>query len=275
MSVASKMPTLFLSHGGGPLPLLGAQKDVADFFKKAPSLLPRPPTAILSVTAHWEEDQVTLGTCAAPPMLYDYYGFPPEAYQVKYNAPGPSSELVKRVKELLVAANIPVKEDSKRGFDHGTFVPLMLMFPEAKIPILQMSLVTGLDPEHHIKIGEALAALRDEGVFIMCSGSSFHNLGALIGRTGGSERDRVFQAGKVFDDWMLDTVVKKSGNVRKAELSKWANAPGAKESHPREEHLIPLMVAVGSGGLSAKGIHAHSCLSNETSGTPISSFLFE
>ena len=155
------MPSIYVNHGGGPLPLLGSQPLVAEFLGSYASTIDQP-KAILVVTAHWIADTVSVTSGAAHPLMFDYGGFPPETYKYQYNAPG-SPELADSVCNLLAASNIPCKKDPKRGWDHGTFVPLMLMYPAADIPVVAMSLHASLDPETHIKLGEALQPLRDDG----------------------------------------------------------------------------------------------------------------
>jgi aromatic ring-opening dioxygenase catalytic subunit (LigB family) len=209
------------------------------YLQSIPTQLPRRPKALLVVSAHWEEPVPTVMTHPQPPMFYDYYGFPEAAYRVTWPAPG-APEVAKRVRELLGAANIPSAEDPKRGFDHGTFVPLKVAYPAADIPTLQLSLQAGLDPRAHLAIGRALRPLRDEGVLLVGSGMSFHDLRALLGR--GAE-----SASKVFDGWLLETV-QAAAAARDHNLERWASAPGSRQAHPREEHLLPLMVIAGAAG---------------------------
>jgi len=196
------------------------------------------PTAVLVISAHWEESQFTVQTNPKPPMLYDYYGFPPNTYELQYPAPG-SPILAARVKELLTKNGIKVKEDSKRGFDHGVFVPLLLALPKADVPVIQLSLKKGLDPEEHYKLGQALAPLRDEGVLIIGSGSSYHNLGELHDMTGASD---------AFDEYLTDAVSDSNPESRHEKLVAWESAPHARDAHPREEHLAPVFVAAGAAG---------------------------
>ena len=183
------MPVMFIPHGGGPLPLLGDEhhKPLAQFLSSVAATLP-PPNAILLVTAHWESENVSLSSSAAPSMIYDYHGFDAKAYQLQYRADG-APQLAKSVQDLLQSKGIAVTLDDHRGFDHGAFVPLMLMYPEANIPVLQMSLVHSLDAEKHIAIGEALSELRSQGVLILGSGMSFHNMRAFF---SGGESGRRF-----------------------------------------------------------------------------------
>jgi aromatic ring-opening dioxygenase catalytic subunit (LigB family) len=201
-----------------------------------PRQIGRTPKAVLIITAHWEERAFTLGSSPAPGMVYDYGGFPAHTYSVVYPAPG-APELATRVQGLLEEAGLPVALDAERGYDHGTFVPLAVMYPDAQVPVLQMSLRAGLDPAEHIALGRALAPLRDEDVLIVGSGLSYHNL-------------RNFGAGgrapsKAFDVWLQD-VMAAAPAVRAEALVNWELAPAARICHPREEHLLPLMVAVGA-----------------------------
>jgi aromatic ring-opening dioxygenase catalytic subunit (LigB family) len=189
------------------------------------------------ISAHWEERVPTIMTSAHPPMLYDYYGFPPASYEIEWPAPG-SPELASRVALLLSAAGIESGEDSARGFDHGTFVPLKLAFPGADVPTVQLSLKAGLDPATHLAIGRALAPLRDEGVLIVGSGMSYHNM-------RGFGRGTAVPDSLAFDTWLGETVALPAAD-RDARLTAWASAPSARACHPREEHLLPLMVVAGA-----------------------------
>jgi aromatic ring-opening dioxygenase catalytic subunit (LigB family) len=175
-------------------------------------------------------------------MLYDYGGFPAAAYRIEWPAPG-HPELARQVAGRLLAAGFETASDGRRGFDHGTFVPLKLAFPEADIPTLQLSLIRGLDPLQHIEMGRALASLRDQGVLILCSGMSFHNMRAI-------GDPRVAPAAAEFDAWLQETVALPE-HERTPALVGWTRAPSARTSHPREEHLIPLMVAAGAAGADA------------------------
>eukprot|EP00195_Chlamydomonas_chlamydogama_P014706 CAMPEP_0202901368 /NCGR_PEP_ID=MMETSP1392-20130828/14214_1 /ASSEMBLY_ACC=CAM_ASM_000868 /TAXON_ID=225041 /ORGANISM="Chlamydomonas chlamydogama, Strain SAG 11-48b" /LENGTH=277 /DNA_ID=CAMNT_0049587919 /DNA_START=298 /DNA_END=1131 /DNA_ORIENTATION=- len=274
----ARLPTIFVTHGGGPLPLLGDPQHakLTKFLKGSSSLAGRKPAALLMVTAHWEESVPTIGTSPAPPMLYDYGGFPPESYQLKYPAPGPSHELAQRVKGLLTKAGIPCRENSKRGFDHGTFVPLMLMYPDADIPVLQMSVMESLDPQAHYQLGRALAPLRDEDVLIIGSGSSFHNLPAMFAmmRGGGATHPGVVAA-KAFDEWLISTCTKNTGAAREKLLNGWKEAPGGLQSQPREEHLIPLMVAAGAADQDpGRVVGQFEFKSDAGAELPMSSFVF-
>jgi aromatic ring-opening dioxygenase catalytic subunit (LigB family) len=195
------------------------------------------PRAVLVISAHWEEPVPTVMTSARPPLLYDYYGFPPQSYRITWPAPG-EPELAARVRALLSNAGFETGENAERGFDHGTFVPLKLTYPNADVPTVQLSLKQGLDPEQHLAMGRALAPLRDDGVFIVGSGMTFHNLRAF--------RDpRSRPVAEAFDAWLREAATLDEP-ARSAALARWSSAPAARLAHPREEHLLPLMVVAGA-----------------------------
>lgn len=236
-----KLPTYFISHGGGPWPWL--EGDFRRQFDRLEGSLGdiarevgEKPRAVLVVSGHWEEDQPTVQSGERPGMVYDYSGFPPHTYSIKYAAPG-SPAVARRVKELLEAAGIPAALDPQRGFDHGTFAPLQAMYPEADVPVVQLSLKRGYDPGEHLAIGRALAPLRDEGVLIVGSGLSWHNL-RMLGPSA-----RVPSA--AFDGW-LDATLSSPPAERTRKLESWESAPAARLAHPQEDHFVPLMVAVGA-----------------------------
>lgn len=242
---SSRMPVAFLPHGGGPWPFVklgfgspSELDELAEYLRSVKDLPKEPPKALLVVSAHWEEAVPTVMTSAAPPMLYDYYGFPPESYQITWPAPG-SPALAARVRHLLGAAGFETGENPERGFDHGTFVPLKLTYPGADVPVVQLSLKRGLDPAEHIDVGKALAPLRDEGVFIIGSGMTFHNLRTLTPAAA--------PVAAAFDQWLRATTVLPEAE-RNQGLIAWAEAPAARQAHPREEHLLPLMVIAGAAG---------------------------
>lgn len=205
------------------------------------STLPEAPKALLVISAHWETKVPTVIASKSPPLLFDYYGFPPHTYELTWPAPG-APDLAARVSSLLANAGIESKSETERGFDHGVFIPLKVAFPEAQFPTIQLSLQEGLDPETHLKIGRALEPLRDEGVLIIGSGMSYHNMRGLMG----GERDANAHS-KRFDAW-LSSILEKTPDERNEALAKWSTAPSARACHPREEHLLPLMVAAGAGG---------------------------
>jgi aromatic ring-opening dioxygenase catalytic subunit (LigB family) len=240
-----RLPVVFIPHGGGPWPFveMGMPKDdverLAGYLRSVRDVPPAPPAALLVVSAHWEEPVPTVMTSDHPPMLYDYYGFPPESYEITWPAPG-APDLAARVRERLAAAGIPAGSDATRGYDHGTFVPLKLTYPNADVPAIQVSLKRGLDPAEHLAIGRALQPLRDEGVFIIGSGMTFHNLRAF--------RDpRAAPISEAFDAWLRETMTL-DADARNERLTQWSHAPAARAAHPREEHLLPLMVAAGAAG---------------------------
>jgi aromatic ring-opening dioxygenase catalytic subunit (LigB family) len=240
---------VYFSHGGGPLPLLGdpGHRAMVEFMRELPARL-RKPDAILVVSAHWEESAATLLGAKAPPMFYDYYGFPAEAYKVTYPAPG-SPELAQRVAGTLQNNGIPSAIDPQRGFDHGLFIPLMLMYPEADIPSLQLSLLLGLRPDAHIALGRALRALLAENILVVGSGFSFHNMRAFSWGGDGAPDP----ANDAFQDWLIETCAGPlPESERERRLVEWEKAPSARYCHPREEHLLPLHVCQGMAGKQAE-----------------------
>jgi aromatic ring-opening dioxygenase catalytic subunit (LigB family) len=242
---AGRLPVVFLPHGGGPWPFVdlrigskAEQAELASYLRSVASVPKTPPKAVLVISAHWEEAVPTVMTSANPPLLFDYYGFPPESYQITWPAPGEPA-LARRVRELLGSAGFESAENGERGFDHGTFVPLKLAYPEANVPTVQLSLLRGLDPVQHLNLGRALAPLRDEGVFIVGSGMTFHNLRAFGPQSS--------KAAEAFDGWLRESVPLPQSE-RDQRLSDWTSAPSARLAHPREEHLLPLMVIAGAAG---------------------------
>ena len=246
-----RMPVAFVAHGGGPYPILdlGFPADeralLLKHMREVRDISATTPKALLVISAHWEAPVPTVTSSAKPALLYDYYGFPPEAYALTWPAPG-NPALASRVRGLLAKAGFSTAEDGERGFDHGTFIPLKVAYPEAEIPVVQLSLIESLDPKQHLAMGRALAPLREEGVFIIGSGNSFHNMGAFRGGMKGVVTEAHQRAAK-FDDW-LKTAVTADPSARDEQLCRWDQAPFARYSHPREEHLIPLMVVAGAAG---------------------------
>ncbi len=242
---ASRLPVVYLPHGGGPWPFVEMGLDAAElaslaaYLRSVRSVPQTTPKALLVISAHWEESIPTVMAGQKPPLLFDYYGFPPASYELSWPALG-DTQLAARVQALLLGSGIPCGRDETRGFDHGTFVPLLLTYPQAEIPTVQLSLQKGLDPAQHVAIGKALAPLRDEGVFIIGSGMSFHNMRAF-----GSPRARELSA--PFDAWLKQAVLLPP-ETRDARLLSWATAPSARQAHPREEHLLPLLVIAGAAG---------------------------
>ena len=248
----SRMPVAYIPHGGGPWPFVDVGMPKSEFDALAGYLrglgqLPKsPPKALLVVSAHWEEPVPTVMTAPRPPMLYDYSGFPLETYSITWPAPG-DPHLAARVVGLLNAADIDSSTDAERGFDHGTFVPLMLAYPDAQVPTTQLSLKQGLSVAEHLAIGRALAPLRDEGVFIIGSGMSYHNMRSFRLSMAGKEELAMHARAEAdaFDDWLREAIAEEPG-VRDRRLARWSKAPGGRTAHPREEHLMPLMVIAGA-----------------------------
>jgi len=266
--VNNRFPTLYIPHGGGPCFFMEVQPGLppdlwdrmAAYLRGIDASLGARPKAVLVISAHWEAPVPTVNVLARPPLLYDYYGFPEHTYRLTYAAPG-SPALAARVRELLAKAGIASAEDSERGLDHGVFIPFKLIYPGADVPVVQLSLQQGLDPASHLAMGRALAPLRDEGVLIVGSGMSYHNLRELF--NGADSR----LAGE-FDAWLAQAVVEPAG--RDDSLSAWSEAPGARASHPRSEHLLPLMVAAGA----AEGERGKRTYHEKLMGKAISGFQF-
>ncbi len=237
---------IYFSHGGGPLPILGepSHKEMISFMKKLPEELDKP-KAIIVISAHWEEEVPTIIGNNNPSLYYDYYGFPKEAYEIKYPAHG-NVEFAKQIKQLFEKNNIQAVIDDKRGLDHGVFIPLLLMYPEADIPVIQISLVKGLRPKEHLSIGKAMNQLLEEDILVIGSGFSFHNMKAFDW-SGGNERD---EKNDVFQEWLIDVCTGGEYTQREREdkLREWEKAPNARYCHPREEHLMPLHVCCGLSG---------------------------
>ncbi len=225
--------------------------------RSLPNRVAEPPAAILVVSAHWETDGFRLTSGIDRPLIYDYYGFPSYTYEIRYDAPG-APWLANEAARLLRAQGSPVELDPQRGFDHGVFVPMKVAFPEAAIPVVEMSVERGLDPKLHIAAGRALARLRDERVLIVGSGMSFHNLEAF-----GSER--ATRPSQDFDAWLTSTLML-PGDVRADRLATWPDAPAAQAAHPTAEHLIPLMVAAGASDAPAQKIYGELVLQAAVSG---------
>ncbi len=242
-------PSLFIPHGGGPCFFMDPGPGfpptlwdpLAAYLRGLPSAIGKPPKAVLVISAHWECARPTVLAAPVHSLLYDYYGFPAHTYQLAYPAVG-SPEVAGRVRELLSQAGIESDEEMERGLDHGVFVPFMLIYPDADVPIVQISLQHGLDAARHLAIGHALAPLRKEGVLIVGSGNSYHNLREFF-----SSSESASVASTRFDDWLVKAV-ESTPAERERLLTHWQEAPGAQASHPRSEHLIPLMVVAGAAG---------------------------
>jgi aromatic ring-opening dioxygenase catalytic subunit (LigB family) len=243
------LPTLFIPHGGGPCffmdwTLMGGPADTwnatANWLRGLSATLPRRPKAIVVVSGHWEERVFTTSTAASPRLIYDYTGFPPHTYELQYPAPGEPA-LAEHIVSLLKKSGLPARTDSTRGFDHGIFIPFLLAFAAADIPVVPLSLTTDLDPGRHLAAGRALSPLRNEGVLIVGSGMSYHNMHAF--RTPAARAPSM-----IFDDWLTGALAEEDRESRWEHLCHWETAPAARNAHPREEHLLPLMTAAGAGG---------------------------
>jgi aromatic ring-opening dioxygenase catalytic subunit (LigB family) len=245
--MTTSMPTYFIPHGGGPCffmdwSITGDPADTwnatADWLKHLPEQLPTRPKAIVVISGHWEEAAFTASSGAAPSLIYDYTGFPPHTYQLQYPAPG-APALAQRVVDLLKAESLPARLDPSRGFDHGIFIPFLLLFPNADIPVVPLSLQRDLNPAQHLAAGRALRSLRDDGVLIVGSGMSYHNMQGFRTPTGAEQSE-------LFDRWLTATLGDRDTQQRWNNLAQWSKAPAARQAHPREEHLLPLMVAAGA-----------------------------
>lgn len=261
-------PTYFINHGGGPCfflepgPMRKTWTELESYLAGFSVGLDERPRSILIVSGHWENASPTVNAGAAPPLLFDYSGFPAHTYELTWPAPG-DPRLATRVRELLGAAGIASASDTERGWDHGVFVPMKVMFPNADIPTVQLSLQHGLYPATHIAIGKALKPLRDEGVLIIGSGQTYHNMRGFLGGSGDAD-----PSAEAFDRWLREAMA--DGSTRDASLTQWERAPGARDAQPHEDHLLPLMVAAGaaSGEPGRTVFHGHAL------GKPISGFRF-
>ena len=266
-----RFSTLFIPHGGGPCFFMDPPPThptlwdkMAAYLRGIDGSLGVRPKAVLVISGHWDTAIPTVNTSLPHTLLFDYYGFPEHTYRLTYPASG-SAAVAARVRELLAENGTPSDEDAQRGLDHGVFVPFKLIYPNADVPIVQLSLQSDLDPATHLAVGRALAPLRDEGVLIVGSGMSFHNLRSFF-----VDDPRVNRSAEEFDEWLNDVVTASQGNHRAAKLKAWQQAPGAVASHPTPEHLLPLLVAAGA----AEGDVATRTYSDRLMGKPISGFQF-
>jgi aromatic ring-opening dioxygenase catalytic subunit (LigB family) len=264
-----KGTVLFIPHGGGPLPILGdlRHKEIIKFLKNIKFRINKP-SSIIIISAHWEEDEVNITSGEKPSLIYDYYKFPEEAYKITYPALG-NSKLANKINNLLKAKDINSKLNPERGFDHGVFIPLKIMYPDASITCVQISLLKNLDPKKHIEMGKALSSLMDENILILGSGMSFHNLNILLSGSESTDSDNA--KNKEFDDWLVNVCAgDKLNNVEKEKaLIEWIKAPSARFCHPREEHLIPLHVCYG-----IKNKKADLVFNDNVIGKKVSAFLW-
>ena len=259
---------LYISHGGGPLPLLGEQshRDMVQGLRTISSQIKRP-EAIIVISAHWETESVEIINNKAPKILYDFAGFPPEAYSIEYPAPG-FPELASEVYNIFKSRDIHSTLNNDKGFDHGLYVPLKIMYPEADIPCLQISLMHSLDPASHIAIGKALAHLRHPNTLLLGSGFSFHNMKAFFSKT----TVEIEQKNLAFEKWLISVCSSATLDERQRmnELINWQKAPSARFCHPREEHLLPLHVCYGAAQSAA-----HQTFSWEIMNKKVSGFLWD
>ncbi|ATY34897.1 DODA-type extradiol aromatic ring-opening family dioxygenase [Sphingomonas psychrotolerans] len=263
------LPTYFVSHGGGPWPYMDGEfrrrfDELEGSLVRMRAELDNMPKAVLVVSGHWEKEAFTLSSAARPGMEYDYYGFPPHLYEIAYRSPG-SPALAERAAGLLAARGLPTDLDPQRGFDHGTFSIMKPLYPEEDVPLVQVSLHASFDPALHIAAGKALAPLRDEGVLIIGSGLSYHNLQAM--QTGAGH-----EPSRQFDAWLRETVLDTPPHERERRLVQWTGAPSARAVHPREDHLLPLMVVAGAAGTEPASLSYHQ--SDFFGGLSVSSFRF-
>ena len=259
------IPSFFIPHGGGPCFFMddpaGTWTGMAEFLGGLGASLAERPKAILVVSGHWESDGFAFTGAAAPRLIFDYSNFPAHTYQLRYDVPG-APDLAARAAALLRAAGIIAAVDRDRGLDHGVFVPMKVAFPDAAIPIVEMSVDRGLDPALHLAAGRALATLRDEGVLILGSGMSFHNM-------RGYGDPRFTAPSEAFDAW-LAAATALPGEARARALEGWEQAPAGRLSHPREEHLLPLMVVAGASDQPAAQLYRELVME-----TAISAFRFD
>jgi aromatic ring-opening dioxygenase catalytic subunit (LigB family) len=239
----------------------GIWTGMAQFLKALPASLPERPRAILIVSGHWETSGVALTGGAHPPLVFDYYGFPPHTYELRYDAPG-DPELAGLIAQRLRTAGFTAEVDDARGFDHGVFVPLKVVYPAADVPVIELSLERSLDAGLHLALGQALAPLRDQGVLLLGAGMSVHNLRAM-------GDPRLTQPATQFDAW-LNAAACAPAPQRAAQLARWQEAPHARLCHPRHEHLLPLMVAAGASQQPGRRVFHEMVL-----GAPIAGFRFD
>ncbi len=265
---AARLPSLYIPHGGGPCFFMDwtlgppdTWDTMRDWLAGLIESLPVRPKRLLTVSAHWECTVPTVSAAAAPELVFDYYNFPEHTYRLAWPAAG-DPDLAGRIGELLQDAGIPNAADPERGFDHGVFVPLKVAVPEADIPTVALSLRDDLDPAFHMAVGRALAPLRAEGVLIVGSGLSYHNLRNMFAGRDAGDSD-------VFDAWLTETA-EAAPAERERRLLKWADAPAARTAHPREEHLAPVFVASGA----AADASGRRIFTDRVMGAQVSAFAF-
>ena len=269
--LAYRFPVAFVSHGGGPWPIISLdgfdeseRLSIRDYMQKINQIPNQKPESLLVFSAHWECPKFTINTNPNPKLLFDYYGFPDDAYTFKWPIKNDLS-IIHKIKDVFVKAGMDFSETNKRDYDHGVFVPLILSYPDAPIPVIQISLNRNLSPIDHFSLGELLFPLRENGVFIIGSGNSYHNVGNMFNPTTKAINDS-----KQFNDW-LKKALSLDADDRKKVLLDWENAPAARACHPREEHFIPLLVTLGA----AKNDVAKVSWSGSINGTLNTAFHFE
>lgn len=230
----TRLPAVFVSHGAPTLAV--EENDTTAFLRRLGRELGKP-KAVVCVSAHWNTGRPAVSAAARPRTIHDFGGFPAELYRISYPAPG-APEVAARVSQLLDGGGVGCAVEQDRGLDHGAWVPLRLLYPEADVPVTQLSIQPRLDPRHHFRVGRALAPLRDEGVLLLATGSVTHNLARL--NLGGPPPDWAVQ----FDEWLF----RKITEGERDELFEYRRlAPYAQVAHPTDEHLLPLFVAAGAG----------------------------
>jgi aromatic ring-opening dioxygenase catalytic subunit (LigB family) len=268
MGNTDRMPCLFVPHGGGPCFFMDGPPpfdkatwaNMARYLESVGEAISTRPKAVVVISAHWQAALPTINTAPAYRLLFDYHGFPEHTYRLTYPAV-PAPEVAGRVQTLLAGAGIPTATEASRGLDHGVFVPFKLIYPDADIPLVQISLRDDMDPSAHMAMGRALEPLRDDGILIIGTGMSYHNMSG-IGRRGQNLN------AEAFDAWLADAVLDPAR--RGAALRDWRSAPSAEACHPEPEHLLPLHVVAGAAGADA----GRRVFRDLVYGKPISAFQF-
>jgi 4,5-DOPA dioxygenase extradiol len=248
-ATTASLPSLFVPHGAPTFALHPGAAGAA--LSTAAAGLPRP-RAIVVVSAHWETAEPTVGFAERPETIHDFWGFPNELYDIRYPATG-CKEASGEVLKALTAAGFAARPDFARGLDHGAWVPLRLMFPDADVPVLPLSIQSHLGPQHHYRLGRALAPLTRQGLLVLASGNLTHNLAdyRTVSMNGGRTPEYV----RAFADWMWNQL---QAQDHAALIDYRRQAPGAVRAHPRDEHLLPLYVALGAAGEGAQAQRLHA-----------------
>lgn len=248
----TSFPAVFVSHGS---PTIALEPGPTHSFLKGLGAELGRPRAILCLSAHWETERPALSTAAVPATIHDFHGFPEPLYRLDYPAPG-APELADEVRAQLAAAGLACDLDPGRGLDHGAWIPLLLMYPEADVPVAQLSIQHHLGPAHHLALGRALEGLRHQGILVLASGSLTHNLDDALGRLrgGGANDEAPPEWATAFDDWVAEQIAE---GRPEALVDYRDKAPFGAQAHPRDEHFLPLIAAVGAGGEGAPGRRLH------------------